>query len=346
MIGYVISLTALLFSTLIPFAIVNFPHVKKFIDDRTSPSYSQISFENIGETSERLEKNLKEVKGQKEAITKIVDLISSWQQTKCEDKINKTKTTGALLLYFIGSSGCGKTMTSEIITKTILNGKPPINISVNSINTKSKDPVDIQVLNGGLWNQLKRNPRTVFIVDEYDKMHKKDHSLDSRLWNLADNGQLKFRNESIDCSETIFIIISNEVADENIYNDLNSKDQEVTYLYKNHSRPFLNRANIILFKNLTAKDYFEILLEETNMILKENETKTKVKIKPEKKSFGEAAEKIEKLGQGARAIRSFLAKERSVLMRVKGLDQENEYLMKYNSINDIFEICKKKPKCT
>lgn len=268
---------------------------------------------------ERLNDCLSPIKGQDKAIEKIKETTLGWLESKQPKK--ERERGGGLVLYFVGPSGTGKTMAAEAVTKALLgeNAKP-VTVSLSSIDVASPRSTDEQLFGSRtvpmgsvnvekdtrLTNQLRFNPKTVVVFNEYDKLQKRDGTLDARLWDIADNGMIVACGRKLDCSNSVFIVTSNERPSCLGKKDSGYDDGSLTEV--EHSRPFINRVNVVTFESLGDCDYVSLVKESMDNIKHYYLKKFNLILKVDEASISKIAEEARNSNRGARGIRKYVYK--------------------------------------
>lgn len=220
------------------------------------------------------------VVGQEEALETCKKFVLSLQ-----DAFTNGRDASKRVLYLYGPSGVGKSMLSEILTKSItgINSKPvviePSDIDFQSkvspcdqiFGIKTAKLVDKEInLASPFVQRLLANKNTpmVVIINEFDKFDNDTRRmLEEKIRTIVDHGHLNVNGEKNDCSKVVFIITSNESS-----NSIKGGNQSQTELKDHddgtgsrtivkHDESFLNRTIPIEFKNLDKMDYLKILLK-------------------------------------------------------------------------------------
>lgn len=265
-----------------------------------------------------LDEYLQSVKGQDSAKEKIRKFVINLVDERNKRISGTSKKRGANLIYLVGPSGVGKSLTAEILTK-VLTGKDskPYIVEPSDIDKESKKASVVDQLFGmrtkkmnnseyyemsPLLTQLKSTPNMVVIINEYDKLHTKD--LDEKLRTMLDQGYVKVNGEVIDCSRATFTITSNESLG-SITKAEHNDDGSGSRTYVEHDKAFLNRINFIIFDNLNREEYKKIAQTPCDDLQKHYYQSYGFYV-----DFGNSVEKIaeltEKINQGARPIQSFI----------------------------------------
>lgn len=264
-----------------------------------------------------LDEYLQSVKGQDSAKEKIRKFVINLVDERNKRISGISKRRGTNLIYLVGPSGVGKSLTAEILTK-VLTGKDskPYIVEPSDIDQGSKKASTVDQLFGmrtkkmnnseyyemsPLLMQLKSTPNMVILINEYDKLQTKD--TDETIRTMVDHGYIKVNGEVIDSSKTTIIITSNESLG-SITKTEHNDDGSGSRTYVEHDKAFLNRINFIPFDNLNREEYKEIAQMPCDDLQKHYLQSYGFYV-----DFGDSVEKIaeltEKINQGARPIQSF-----------------------------------------
>ncbi|GMB10310.1 MAG: hypothetical protein NkDv07_0111 [Candidatus Improbicoccus devescovinae] len=158
--------------------------------------------------------------GQERAGSEIARAITGWLSQKKVDP----KKVGSCLITLLGNTGIGKTHICKLISQLIFGEEMQSWQFIVSSSVKlptgndSLIPADqLLNINSELIRQLKLNNNVAIVLDEIDKIAKNDpqNTVLERLRDARDSGKLMVRNgvnyESIDVSNTIFLLTSNEL---------------------------------------------------------------------------------------------------------------------------------------
>lgn len=223
------------------------------------------------EAISRLDKYLEPIKGQEKAKTELRRFVLNSIDDRNQRIRGFSKKKGANIIYLVGPSGVGKSMSAEALTKVLTgdNSKPYI-VEPSDIDKESKKASIVDQLFGmrirkvqmneiyetsPLVAQVEATPNMVLIINEYDKMCNTD--LDEKLRTIADHGYINVNGEMVDFSKVTIIITSNEDTGSITKTD-HKDDGTGSRTQVDHDKAFLNRLKIVEFNNLSAKDYIEI----------------------------------------------------------------------------------------
>ena len=248
---------------------------------------------DLHESIDNLDYLFKEIKGQKKAKKEIRAIVFDILQRKKQAEITGQKYQRGDVLYFYGPSRTGKSMMGEGLAKykILSNYDEVYKISASEIDTGSSKETKLEQLFGtgsyggyyggysgtygtgggdstqprSLVRYIKEHPNGIILIDEYDKMWSKE--VDEVFRTIVDNGVIRVRGQTIDCSGMTFILTSNEssAAMSGNQNTVTSKDDDGTgsrtYNVK-HDKSFINRIRPVEFENLSVEDYLEIAKKE------------------------------------------------------------------------------------
>ena len=205
--------------------------------DWLSHYINRTTFRKPEDVKKNLEEGFKKIKGQKKAKEAVMNFALDISHDKYRAEINKEKRTGADIILFTGTSGCGKSMMAEELAKSISTA-PAFVISSGDIDIKNKNTIVSQLFGernnydsyegryqkpsekNCLISYISRVKHGVVIINEYDKMHAKPSKdeqedsaldpLDEVLRSFADTGTAYVCGKKIDASNITFILTSNE----------------------------------------------------------------------------------------------------------------------------------------
>ena len=338
------------------------PQAIENIKSKFRCSSQMINF-NPSQVKERLEKNLESIIGHTREKNKIIDTVLGWIESK--NNVDLNHKTGGLVLYLVGPSGTGKTMAADAIQKALLNKKSnTVVVSYSSIDPASSFSVAEQLFgvreelsNGNmkikkvspLLNQIRHNPNTVIIINEYDKLQAKDGTLDSCLWDISDNGIMDIKGEKIDCSNVIIIATSNEAASCVGEPDAFVDDGSTTTVV--HNKAFINRIKPIVFSGLTSEDYKEILENQLKSVILDYKQKYRLNISLDDSTIEAIVKDIKDANRGAREVNAYITNLYAALvayrMEHKIPDRKDGYWkskkckllrVSYDSVEHRFEV--------
>ncbi|MCL2311896.1 MAG: AAA family ATPase [Firmicutes bacterium] len=322
--------------------------VSTFIYNRISLDKDPVKFREIAE------KFLKEnIFAQDKAIEKIVSIMSGYIDMWKESDITGKPCTSGCVMTFIGASGTGKTLVGRLISQLIFNKDmdpvqfitdtsikapptpsdvPKITVNVNSFGmaedmpsskTEELSPAD-QLFheNSKLVRQLLQNSKTVFIIDEIDKIHKKDHNdtILERWREVKDTGILRYRlsngeYRNIDASRCVFIFISNELPQCWGLPERDFTPQEATSRTTvKRDRSLVNRFDVVEFENFKKDDYMVILKPLISQIKQSYSQLYNMNIEFAEDFTENVARTAEDKNKGARGVNDFLVELRGKLV--------------------------------
>ena len=206
-----------------------------------------------------IELNLKkEIIGQDEAITKLINIT---KRIKLGYKENK-----CISLLFTGATGVGKTKLATLYGSLISKQKVikldmseySDSMSVNKFMGSTAGYVGYED-NKYILSTIKDNPNAVIIMDEIDKAHPKIINL---LYQILEDGKiLDAKNNLINFNNNIIIMTTNIGANKkNIGFNQNNKESIINDLKEVLNTSFINRIDdIISFNKLTKENINQIL---------------------------------------------------------------------------------------
>lgn len=271
------------------------------------------------EAIRRLDKYLETIKGQDEAKAELRRFVLNLIDDKNQRLKGLSKKKGANIIYLVGPSGVGKSMSAETLTKVLTgdNSKPYI-VEPSDIDKESKKASVVDQLFGmrtrkvnmneiyeksPLVAQVQATPNMVLIINEYDKMCTKE--LDEKLRTIADHGYVNVNGEMVDFSKVTIIITSNEDLG-SVTKTEHKDDGTGSRTQVEHDKAFLNRLKIVDFKNLSAKDYVEIEKPLFELLQQRYLSDYNVLVTFEDGLLEKVAKLVEQKNQGARPIQTFI----------------------------------------
>lgn len=258
--------------------------------------------------------------GQKEAVEQLkshlFDIIVAKDQYKWKGK----KYTCCPLIYCYGPSGVGKSFIAKRLAQILLTNAEPLIMSSADVDKEKKESVVNQLFNSPvsdndkfiptkpLIRYLKNSPGGVVIFEEYDKIC--TPALDEIFRTAMEQGTINIDGEKIDCSGTTFIFTSNEddISMEGFEKSDERKLDRQSFIegYTRvwHSKSFLNRIKKVRFKNLTAKEYADIIRNHFDEIAAYwiDSKNADIKLNISDETIKKLAKQVEEINQGARPI--------------------------------------------
>lgn len=215
----------------------------------------------------KLKEEFAVIKGQDRVIESILDIIE-------RDGLNLYPRTKPITLLFAGSSGVGKSETSKILAKELVDSKPIIlnmteyhsSASINRIigapagysgsDSKAELPFDI----------LESNPYQIIILDEFEKA---DKSVQRLFMSAFEEGYIKTaKGKIVDFTKSIIIAttnagFTNKAASIGFITDKgNNSGASITDLSSFFDVELLNRfTKILCFNNIDENRFSEIVAD-------------------------------------------------------------------------------------
>ena len=260
-----------------------------------------------------LESNLqKEVYGQENAITEIVDkILVSQAGLKPENK-----PVGSFV--FMGPTGTGKTETAKALAKNL--GVKLVRFDMSEYQEKhsvakliGSPPgyVGFEENAGLLITKIQENPNCVLLLDEIEKSHP---DVSTILLQMMDNGFITGSNGKVaDCRNLILIITTNAGAQEAEKNAIGFGSQEKNYedkeLKKFFAPEFRNRLDgVITFGKLSKETMIKIVGKFIHELAEQIREKG-VKIKVSDEAIDWLVDKGFDKKMGARPLQRVIDKE-------------------------------------
>jgi len=185
------------------------------------------------------------IKGQDEAIEEIVDSVYRAKH-RIGAMIDDSTRTPAMILFFVGATGVGKTLAARAICEAVTGTEENLKrIDMSEYQREHTDqrligppPGYVGHLEGGqLTNWVLEKPYSVVLIDEVEKAH--ERILDIFLQILEGARLTDGKGQTVDLSETILIFTSNigtaEAKDQNL--DRNSREAVENH-YRSHVERF------------------------------------------------------------------------------------------------------------
>lgn len=274
---------------------------------------AEVIAEQESSTLGNLEDQLKkEVYGQDQAITEVVDkILVSRAGMKAENR-----PVGSFV--FMGPTGTGKTETAKALAKNL--GVKLVRFDMSEYQEKhsvskliGSPPgyVGFEENAGLLITKIQENPNCVLLLDEIEKSHP---DVSTILLQMMDNGFVTGSNgKQADCRNLILIITTNAGASDSEKNRIGFGEQDITYsdeaLKKFFAPEFRNRLDaVVTFGKLTKETMVKIVGKFIDE-LKEQVKEKGVRIKLDSESIDYLIEKGFDAKMGARPLQRMIDKD-------------------------------------
>ncbi len=172
------------------------------------------------------------VKGQMHATEQIVDGLYRAKH-RVNSMIDESTRTPAMVMFFVGATGVGKTLMARAICEAITGSEENLKrIDMSEYQREHTDqrligppPGYVGHLEGGqLTNWVQERPHSIVLIDEVEKAH--ERILDIFLQILEGARLTDGKGVTVDMSETIFIFTSNIGTTEGMGASLNKNDRK------------------------------------------------------------------------------------------------------------------------
>ncbi|MDR1628319.1 MAG: AAA family ATPase [Oscillospiraceae bacterium] len=280
----------------------------------------------------KLDNNLGQIVGQKEAKKVIKQKISSY----LEERSLSGKSTGACVLYLFGDSGVGKSETANVIAKSLCGTSNPTVLNPSMLkkdNSKdAKSPVEQFLGNETVYGiagekiqyptkaaqQIATNPDTVLIIEEIDKMRTYDPtgSIDEFLRQAIDRGYAIVEGRKLKFNDTIIIITSNESRSSLIKGCSESGTTELR-TEVDHDFSLLNRLTLVEFGPLSKEEYTQIAQPQISKLVSDYLKAYKIRIKLDENFLDLLSEKCCQAHKGARCIHQYMDQFKSLMVEYR-----------------------------
>ncbi|BED92487.1 MAG: AAA family ATPase [Candidatus Paraimprobicoccus trichonymphae] len=277
---------------------------------------------------DKFDKTFSVIKGQRRAKLEFKKETESWVASKT---LGTSK--GGKVIGLCGPSGCGKTFFTLQTSKLF---QTPW-ISVNYANVSHNDKIcdkqaifkekkqkfgQVEIFEPSkLFVQLKKNPKIVLLIDEFEKF---DSSIQELVWDILDYGYTTIDGEKLDLSTTLVLFTCNSI------------DKFDTI--------FRNRIKIIEFENLNATDYIDLLKSSLEITVNNFYQIYKIPVKIDSKSLVQLSENLTKVNSGARRAHEYVERAGAALLDYIEFNKNNDkfdnkrVILSYNYNNDEFQV--------
>ena len=334
-------------------------------DTRQKPRFRDLPKKELLDLGVKMKRKLI---GQDSAIDNIVESV----QRASVGLKDPEKPIGSFL--FAGPTGCGKTLTSKVLSENLVKDKDGL-IIVDCSEYSAEHEYSKLIgspqgyigheQGGYLTNAVTKNPFSVVVFDEVEKASSKIHEL---LLQVLDEGRLTDgKGQTVSFKDTLIIMTSNvgvkevESIKSTIgFGDVSAvtdgkKDTAIGKAIKKKFRPeFINRIDsIVYFKKLQEEDYIKIIdieLDRLNDYLKTNETEySGITIKFDDKVRRVIYEEGIDEQYGARPLKRCIERKISTPLAIKMLNNNisNEDIIKVSVKKKeiVFDVEEQKTKC-
>lgn len=218
---------------------------KKFAHLIPKGSVFNTNFREVNDKFKEVFQN--EIKGQCAAEKEVEGYVRNFLEyiVKKDKSLLKNGDHCGHVLYLIGESGTGKSKCADSIANIILKNSSYVKtVDASSVDSKHKESLKSQLFNisdeilygyngvsgpkvktNNLGDFIFSHPKSVVIINEYDKFFDKD--MDEVLRTIVDSGKINMSSGAyLDCDEVLFIITSNESKESFPSLFPNSKNEE------------------------------------------------------------------------------------------------------------------------
>jgi ATP-dependent Clp protease ATP-binding subunit ClpA len=215
---------------------------------------------------EALKERLSAIKGQKDAIEKILKIIKT-------DDMGLFPRRKPLTMLFTGSSGVGKTEITKIIAEYVTHKKPIIlNMAeyddypaINRIRGAELGYKDYDSASELVFDSLEANPYQFILLDEFEKSHRRVQRLflgifDEGMFTTGHGKTLDFSRAIIIATTNAANAVTNKKLGFTEDDDSTKERDKVKDLGKSFDPELVGRfEHIVNFNVLSADDYIEIV---------------------------------------------------------------------------------------
>lgn len=154
---------------------------------------------------------LQEVKGQEHAVERLISNYITYRLTSSEQRKKP------ISLLFFGDSGIGKTFLASVFFKAVREFDTSLNFKIvdmaNYFHNLSAELLFGETMKQGageLSSFILNNPRSIVVLDEFDRAHEIVHSV---LLRALGDGIIQYNGQEVSCQDVIFILTSNIASD-------------------------------------------------------------------------------------------------------------------------------------
>jgi len=189
-------------------------------------------------------------------------------------------------MFFVGSSGVGKTLLSKLFASSLVGEENFIRLdmseysdstSVNKIVGSSPGYVGYDD-NKNILEEIRNKPNAVILLDEIEKAHPMVINL---LYQILDYGKIKDSKGNIIRFDNNIIIMTSNIGFEKNKVGFTEMDNDnvISNLKSEFSNSFINRIDdIIIFNNLCEQEITKIVKYKINKLKEKYKEKIKINI--------------------------------------------------------------------
>lgn len=285
--------------------IVSKNDVAKVISDKTGIPVYEI-MKNNKKIIKKIKKTLtEEIIGQDKAVEDAIKIAS---------KIKLGYTNGCVSLLLAGSSGVGKTLLANTLSKCM--NMPLIRLDMSEYT----EPHSVSKIIGSppgyigysdhkyILDQIKTKPYTILLLDEIEKAHP---SIINLFLQILDNNKIKDSMGNIIRFDNVFIIMTSNIGfdKEKVGFNKETEKQAMSDLKEVLSIPLINRIdNITIFKGISKDAITEIVSKKVAYL------KKKYHVKISNNVINEIIKQTNYLEYGARKVDKLISSLENMIL--------------------------------